>query len=314
MVYQGEADCANGSGDTEVPPGYLCAFATTDGNWTKFHYFQGMLNKIEYPGNSYVEYGYLTDGRISALRDSGMLDSIALGLRDGNETGSKFAFSYDTLGRADKVAFPSNTGASQLQHTFEYFPRASKQHLVGAPEPVGYTKYLEFDNLMRTTKLCDNMGLCATTVWDAAKDIILSTTGPTGLRSNTIYDADDKPLENYGPAPAAWFGSDRKPLAAYVNQVPKVETRYDENMTGPAVAYYQVKGSTMFGNPKLHQFGINQNNKTELKFDSATQTFPITKAEGMDGVAASLTGKITFPNRYLYIKSHSHRRCKNLSG
>lgn len=300
LYYEGDSECSGSTGDNIIPPGYLCGFKTTDDKWTRFHYYLGKLSRIVYPGDAYFDYGYLTDGRITSLRDSGMIDAIVAGLRNSSEQGSAYNFAYDELGRMDEILLPSNTGNSALQHTFEYFPGASKQHIVGAAEPNGYSKYLEFDSKYRTTELCDAMALCSTTEWDTNKDLVLSTTGPTGLKSTTIYDADDRPLEAYGPAPASWFGGDRKPTSTYINQVPKVETKYDENFTGPSVAFYQVKNSTLFGSPKLHQFGIDKTNPSTIAFNYSTQTFPITKETGMDGVGLSMSGKITFPSTGTY--------------
>src|SRR5690606_34614140 len=60
--------------------------------------------------------------------------------------------------------------------------------------------------------------------------------------------------DTYGPAPKEWFGVDRKPLAQYAAQVPHTQTKYDEGMTGLAVAYYVYNASskTLTGAPKLH--------------------------------------------------------------
>lgn len=299
LIYQGDLECVRRSGDAIVPVGFLCAFITTDNRSTWFHYNKGYLSRIQYPGNAKVDFGYLNGGRIDTLRDTAMIDAIEAGLRDFNESGSRYQFNYDVLGRINYIGFPSNEGNSDIAHTFEYFPRSSKQHIQGAPEPNGYTKYLEFDALYRTTKLCDNRAQCTLHEWDATRDVLLSSTNELNQQSTTIYDLDDRPIETYGPAPKDWFGTDRRPLAQYVNQVPKVETKYDEGMTGPSAAYYQVKGNSLFGSPQLHQFGINPT-KSKINFDSTTQTFPIVKSTGMDGVGISLTGKITFPQSGTY--------------
>lgn len=300
VYYEGDSECAGSSGLNTIPVGYLCGFKTTDDRWTRFHYYNYQLSRIVFPGDAYFDYGYLTDGRITSLRDVGMIDAIIAGLRNSSEQGSAYNFAYDELGRMDEILLPSNTGNSALQHTFEYFPSSSKQHIVGASELNGYSKYLEFDIKYRTTKLCDAMALCTLTEWDTNKDLILSSTGPTGLKSTTIYDGDDRPLEAYGPAPSTWFGSDRKPTSTYINQVPRVETKYDETFTGPSVAFYQVKGASLFGSPKLHQFGIDKTNPSKLAFNYSTQTFPITKDSSMDGVGLSLSGKLTFPSNGTY--------------
>jgi RHS repeat-associated protein len=301
LYYQGDTECTNPTtGSNAIPIGYLCGFYTTDGRWTRFHYYEKFLSRIEYPGDAYFDYGYMTDGRLHSLRDTAMMDSIGAGLRNSSEGGSMYYFEYDQLGRLHIISFPSNTGVSTLKHSMEYLSQASKQHIVDMTEPNGYSKYLEYDNKYRTTKLCDIMALCTNTEWHSDKDIILSTTGPTNLKSTTIYDADDRPLESYGPAPASWFGTDRKPLSQYINQVPRVETKYDENLNGGSVAFYQLKGLNLFGGPKLHQLGINKTTPSIINFDSTNQTFPITVASGMDGVGLSMSGKITFPQTATY--------------
>jgi RHS repeat-associated protein len=301
LYYQGDSECTPASGLNTIPTGYLCAFATTDGNWTRFNYYEGKLTRIVYPGTSaYFDYGYDSNGRILALRDTQMIDAVEANLRDYNETGSRYEFHYDILGRMEQIDFPSNEGASTLQHKLEYFPGSSKQRLLGTTEPNGYSKYLEFDTLFRTTKLCDVMALCALTEWHADKDLILSTTTPTGLKNTIIYDADDKAVESYGPAPSSWYGLDRKPLSQYLTQVPRVETKYDETFTGPAVAFFQVKDKNLFGSPNLHQFGVVKTAPSVIGFNYATNTFPITKATGMDGVGLSMSGKLTFPQNGTY--------------
>lgn len=128
------------------------------------------------------------------------------------------------------------------------------QRIVGAPEPKGFSRRIEFDNLFRTTKDTDVAGLSTVQEWDQYKDLLLSSTDATGLKSTTIYDDDDRPTHSYGAAPKEWFGSDRKPIAARVNDVPHTETKYDEGMQGLAVAYYQYStaSKSLTGSPKLH--------------------------------------------------------------
>lgn len=116
----------------------------------------------------------------------------------------------------------------------------TRMHVAGATEPHGFSKRVEYDNLLRTVKETDVANQTALTEWDAVKDLKLSSTDPVGLKSTTIYDADDRPSENYGPAPSGWFGNDRRPSSSYINQVPKTTTAYDEGMTGLAVAYHSL--------------------------------------------------------------------------
>lgn len=114
-------------------------------------------------------------------------------------------------------------------------------HVTGAPEPNGFSKRIEYDNL-RTAKETDVAGLSSMTEWDPVKDLQLSKTDATGLKSTTIYDQLDRATDSYGPAPAA---VQYRPKTTYgnVNQVPHTSTGYDEGIQGLAV--------TMFNNSKL---------------------------------------------------------------
>ena len=118
-----------------------------------------------------------------------------------------------------------------------YFKGATAMHITGTTEPNGFSKRVEYDSLLRTTKETDVANLSTLTEWDSVKDLQLSKTDATGLKSTAIYDDDDRPIESYGPAPGAWYDTSRKPIAAQANNVPKTSTGYDEGITGLAVAY-----------------------------------------------------------------------------
>ena len=171
----------------------------------------------------------------------------------------------------------------------------TKEHITGDAEPNSYTRRVEWDGTYRTVRDTDVTAKATYQQWDPIKDLLFSSTDATGLKSTTIYDTDDRPTDSYGPAPAAWFGSDRKPLAAYVSQTPHTSTNYDEGMVGPAVAYYNFKtgNKTLVGAPKLHTTGINA---TPSAFNRTwNNTPPITPDAGMDGWGFVATGKLTVP-------------------
>lgn len=113
-----------------------------------------------------------------------------------------------------------------------------------ATEPNGFSKRVEYDNLLRTTREVDLTGKATTQEWHSIKDLQLSTTDATGLKSTTVYDSLDRPVESYGPAPSAWFAADGRPTAANATNVPKTSTGYDEGITGPAVSYMAIKQRT----------------------------------------------------------------------
>ncbi|TAH33000.1 hypothetical protein EYC58_02490 [Candidatus Saccharibacteria bacterium] len=272
-----EGNCSVPGGFDTVPDGMLCAFKTSDGDMTKLYYKAGQLSRIEKPGNDLTDYEYDSLGRIVSLRDSVANDTIQYGTRadDTSNTNKplRTKISYDSIGRASAITSPEPTvGAARLNHTFEYlgggagYIGATQLHITGAAEPNGFSRRVEYDNILRTTKETDVSNLSSVTEWDSVKDLQRSSTDATGLKSTTIYDDDDRPIESYGAAPAAWYGSDRRPLPAYVSQVPKTSTAYDEGITGLAVNYhdYGTNGKSLIGAPKRVATNISTTNITEI--------------------------------------------------
>jgi RHS repeat-associated protein len=266
MYYSGDANCATAptSFDAQAPTGMLCAVKTNDGRATYFFYKSGNLSRIQKPGNEITDYQYDTLGRIVSIRDPLAMDTIAAGTR-ADDTTANTSIQYDEIGRVSNVTQPAATpSASRTQHTIAYLPGngtyfgATEQHIVGASEPAGFTHRVEYDNLFRTTRDTDIANLSDVTEWDPAKDLMLSTTDETGLKSTTIYDDEDRAIAQYGSAPAAWFGTDRKPLAAYVGQIPRTDTAYDEGMQGSNTTYYTyaTNSKVLSGPPKLHTTGL----------------------------------------------------------
>ena len=237
-------NCSTPSGYDDAPDGMLCAFSTSDGDITKFYYKNGQLSRIEQPGGALLDYGYDDKGRIISSRDVVSNDAIAAKVRaDTSELLTEI--SYDTLGRASAVKAPAPTaGAARVNHTLEYGIAATNMHVGGATEPNGFSKRIQYDTLLRTVAETDLTGKTQQTEWDSVEDLKLSSTDATGLKSTTIYDKDDRPTDSYGPAPAAWFGTDRKPLSQYSAQVPRTSTAYDEGINGPAVSYMAIPERT----------------------------------------------------------------------
>ena len=169
-------------------------------------------------------------------------------------------------------------------------------HIAGASEPSGYSKRIQYDTLLRTTTETDLTGKSVKTEWDSVKDLQLSKTDAIGMKSTTIYDVLDRATDSYGPAPSAWFGADRKPVAAQVNNVPHTSTGYDESdgMKGPAVSWYDVKGKTLTGAPRYNTTGFSSD-LSRLWYDTNNHTQPITPSANMDGVGFRATAKLMTP-------------------
>ena len=306
LYYQGDSQCPTPPSGFSAPPANdLCAFITSDGQRTDFLYSStGRLARVALPGGAAYDMGYEQDtGMLTTIRDVLANDAVAAAVR-ADDASTKTEVAYDQLKRAASVTAPApTTGATRSVHSLDYLPGKSKLHISGASEPNGYSQYIEYDNLLRTTKACDVVALCDITDWHATKDLSLSTTDEQGLKSTTLYDDDDKPTDAYGPAPAAWFGTDRKPLTTptdYTTQVPRTETKYDEGITGSAVAWHNVKGSVLFGAPKLHTTGLSSTTPASLIRNFSTTAAPITPDSGMDGYGFSATGKLRLPGSGTY--------------
>lgn len=329
VYYYGSSECGSIPGgfdtNTALLSGLLCAVKTNDGRATYFYYIERQLARIAQPGNQLTDYQYeavqnagVTIGyRLVSIRDSLANDAIAASIRTDDAT-VKTQITYDNLGRAVSVTQPAATaGATRIQHTIEYLPGIksyvdqngntvpgyegkTNQHVAGATEPNGFSRQVKYDNLFRTIESTDIANLSAKVEWDAQKDLVLSTTDPTGLKSTTLYDDADRPVESFGPAPTAWFGSDRRPTSTYLSQTPHAETNYDEGLVGPAVAWYNVKGSSLFGAPKLHTTGLDPAHPSWVWKDFVSSPAPITADAGMDGIGFSATGKVRFPQAATY--------------
>jgi RHS repeat-associated protein len=336
VYYSGSTECGSApSGyDANAPAGMLCAVKTNDSRATYIYYTQGQLARIAEPGSEVTDYLYqavtnannVTVGyQMAAVRDTLANDAIAAGIR-ANNAEAKTEITYDILGRATSVRQPAATaGAARVEHTIEYLPGkkesidqngtpipgyqgATQQHVVGATEPNGFSRRVEYDNLLRTTKDTGITNLSTTTVWDANKDLQYSATDATGLMSTTIYDDDDRPLHQYGPAPKEWFGTNRMPLTTptnYAAQVPHSEAAYDEGIVDPSVAWHDYTKQSgndkgvLYGAPKLHTTGITTATPGTLSYSFASP--PISPSGSQDvpniqGIGFSATGKLRLPN------------------
>ncbi|QQG50918.1 MAG: hypothetical protein HZB75_00195 [Candidatus Saccharibacteria bacterium] len=286
LHYSGDSECQILSGFDTAPSGMLCAFKTTDGKKTLFQYNQGNLSRIVQPGDAYEDFGYDAFGRINSYRDMLANDAIAYGVRN-DDISAVTTINYDGLGRVQSVISPASTDQQpRLESTFSYKYNETAMNVVGASEPHGFSKRITYDNLFRTTSETDLANLTSQIEWHPDKDLVLSTTDPKGLKSTTIYDNNDLPIDGYGPAPSTWFGADRTPITARVSDVPHVKTGYDEGLTGLGVAYYDNK--KLLRAPKLNSTAI-WSTTAPVATSFTANTTPVTST---DGWGARYTGKI----------------------
>ncbi len=161
----------------------------------------------------------------------------------------------------------------------------SDMHVTGTAEPQGFSKRVRYDSLLRTKSETDLTGKTNQTEWDSVKDLQLSQTDATGLKSTTIYDQLDRATDSYGPAPRDWYGTDRKPVAVHVNDIPHTSTGYDESITGFAVSVFN--NSKLLGAPKLYTTGFNQSNEPSYVIGLNNGTVVPT-----DGLSFRAVGKV----------------------
>lgn len=204
-----------------APTDMLCAAQTNDGRTTYLYYSTSdpataNLAMVTNPGNEDTTYQYqkVTDAsnnvvgyQLVGIRDPLANDAVSAGIRSNDET-TYTQVSYDVLGRAISVTEPAATaGATQIENTIDYYIGSTDEHVVGATEPTGYNRRVQYDSLFRTTKVYDNQGLVTSDVWDPVKDLLYSTTNPEGQMSTTVYDDQDRPASQYGPALATQFNT-----------------------------------------------------------------------------------------------------------
>lgn len=286
LHYAGDSECQILSGFDTTPSGMLCAFKTTDGKKTFFQYKAGNLSRIVQPGDDYEDYGYDNFGRIISYRDSLANDTIAYGVRD-NDAQVTSEIAYDGLGRVEAVKAPAPVAnATRAESSLTYLSGTTELHVTGSSEPHGFSKKISYDDLYRTTAETDLSNLTTTTEWHPDKDIVLSSTDPTNLKTTTIYDEDDRPVDGYGPAPAAWFGSDRKPLSDKIDDVSHMRVGYDEDINGLGVAYYDNK--KLLRSPKLNST-ITWPTTSNVTSAFSSSNLPVATT---DGWGARYTGKI----------------------
>ncbi len=336
IYYGGASQCGTApTGFVIAPTNQLCAVTTNDGRTTYFYYQQyGSSPNIVYelaevlkPGNDTTTFQYTavqnagnTIGyQLTGIRGGLANDAIVAGVRADDST-TYTAIAYDALGRATSITAPAaSAGATRMQNTIQYLPGtigyqygnpatgyygATQEHVTNATEPQGYTTRVEYDNLFRTTTSYGVQGLATTSQWDSAKDLLYATTSPEGLMATTIYDDDDRPITQYGPAPSSWFSSSTNsqtghteitPQSAHVSQVARTDTAYDQNLTGLAAAYFTMgtmpaNSASLTGAPALHSTNIASDGTISHTWGS---TPPVPNYSGNWGF--SMTGKMRLP-------------------
>jgi RHS repeat-associated protein len=301
LVY---APVAGGAGTCpttgfSVPPGgMLCKLEHPDGTSTKLLYnSNGQLARIEDPGTEITDFAYDSAGRLAKVRDPLAYDAVNAASphnrADNDDTRTLVA--YDTLGRATSVTLAKANASDpeRPQRSYRYVSGTETQVDVAGitPQPgQGFARKVTYDQAGRTTTDTGLDGLASIQEWEASADRVLASTDTTGRKSTTIYDHAGRSVESYGPAPSAWYGSDRRPLTGYTAQVPKATTAYDEGLRGLAAAYWD--NESFSGPAKVHAFGSGD--PTGALYANWGSGGPAGLGV-TDNFASRFTGEITFP-------------------
>jgi RHS repeat-associated protein len=154
---------------------------------------------------------------------------------------------------------------------------------------------VEFDTSWRFESVTSPMGVTSSKVW-GGNDLTLQTDNETlELRSTTIYDAFDRPIEAYGPATSSCFGADRRPTAACANAVPTSLTTYDAELKGLHATLYA--NPNLAGRPTTFSLGIPGVSTGAVDKDWVADS-PVPNKT--DDWSMRLTGFITFPQTGQY--------------
>ncbi len=292
-----------GSGYSPTPAGMLCRIVypghvegqpdTTQ----LFYNSNGQLAAILDPGGELSSFGYNTDGRLSSLRDSLANDWLTAN-PSGSTTLTLTEIGYDTQGRASTVTLPAPDGvtsANRPQKTYTYGSGVSYVDIAGFTVPTtapsnGHAITVTYDSGYRQLTSTSAAGLTASKEWNA-KDMLLSATDPWGHKSTTIYNAQDRPTDSYGPAPAACFDSTtRLPLGSCPIVPAHTQVSYDQGLHGLNAQYFT--NPNLAGSPTTYALGIGSaDGSVNQDWGSAA---PVTGLP-VDNWSVRLTGLITFP-------------------
>jgi RHS repeat-associated protein len=293
LTYGGGACGGQPLGFDPVPQSMLCKVDYWDGTTSYLRYKNGQFSRLEDPGGEVTDFGYGTNGLLSAIRDPLAADAVAAGVRADNDT-TRTLITYDTANppRVQTVTLAEPTaGAPRPQDTYTYGSGSTAVATAGLTGQRNVT----YDDRARMLTDTDPTGRQSTTIWDPIKEQVTATVDPAGLESTTVYDQADRPTDTYGSAPQGWFNGNI-PAPAFAAQTPHSITRWDEGMNGLGVAYYN---NPQLGAPTVsHKFGFTGNGGTiDANWGSDS---PLPGVVNADNWSAQLTGDITFAQAGIY--------------
>lgn len=291
------------TGFSTPPAGMLCKLSYPDGTITSvFYNANGQLARIEDPGAERTDFAYDGSGRLNKVRDPAAADVVVAPspYNRADDDTTRTVVTYDGSGRATSVTAGKANAAdtTQPRHSYRYVSSSeTRVDVAGITPPSGqdFARKVTFDQAGRALADTSLDGLTATQQWEAGADRVLASVDTTGRKTTNFFDHAGRPTDTYGPAPSAWFGSDRLPLSTYTSQVPKTSTAYDRDALGNkwrglAAAYWD--NETLSGPAKMHAIGTG---------DPTGSLYVQWGSGGPSGLGATdnfssrFTGEITFP-------------------
>ncbi|MDR6971565.1 PA14 domain-containing protein [Leifsonia shinshuensis] len=273
ITTTGNVCTAPSAGWGSPPPGMMCAILYPDGTTTQLEYgTDGYLRGVLNPGGALTLFGYdSTSGLLTSVQTSTGSDWAALNTTGGTP---QTLIGYDDQGRATSVTLPHLDGVTAPGKTYTYASMATPGQdgtsyidVAGLTPPaggMGHQAAVTFDAALRKTSATTASGLTTRTLWNN-HDNVLATLDPQGHETSTVYDTQDRPTDNYGPAPATCFGATSSqpfgptsldtngsldpadgPQPASISAcaamngtaIAHTSTGYDTNLSGLAVTYY----------------------------------------------------------------------------
>lgn len=306
----GTDPCPTNGTSARPRAGMLCKldYAQLGGGQTSLYYnSNGQLGEIEDPGSERTDFAYDTSGRLWKIKDPLAADMIAAAARNDDATAVtailyKPASDASYPSWATSVMLPAPVaGAAQPTHTYGYTwfgVGVTDVHVAGASEPNGAARTVWYssgttDDSRRMLRDIDEANLSTIYTYDDTADAVATATDPAGFESTTIFDARQRPIESYGPAPSNCYGTNNKPLASLPsgcpNPVPKATTAYDEGVKGLAATYWST--TDLGGAPKAMVTGVGE---ATGKLSANWGTSAPNPEVGADNWSARYSGDITF--------------------
>ena len=308
VQYAGSGSCPDvptSLGFVDPADGAVCAVRYPDDSSVSFFYQQtsqgtALLSRmVDYPDTSdgkasVTDFQWDQSGRVVGVRSPLAGSALASGVRTDTDAVMS-TLTYDAQGRVATVTKAAAlAGDPRASYAMDYSTTGrAKVTAVGAPETtMGFLVRYDFDPAtFLVSETIDSKGKSASQTWDENSEQVTTTTGPTGLKTSTEYDADGTVSAVTGPWPSTSTGSN----------VPRQEYIYDHTvaddgslkaMHGTNVTYWSNPSLT--GAPARREYGPKFGDPATIPSD-LRWTWEDNPAGGSDGWGARILGEITLP-------------------